>query len=65
MNNEIKEQRATAFIAIVRKLVDTDRSYGGLFDCGQLGFCYVYWSRFAWDCKWFNEAESFADFTKS
>lgn len=59
MENETDRngQKNRAFFEIIHALNDLDRYRGGLFDCGELGFCRVWWHRRSWQCEWY-EAET-------
>lgn len=47
----MKEEREKVFGEIISIFNDTDRCFGGLIDCGELGILEVYW-RGCWQEKW-------------
>jgi hypothetical protein len=46
------EKRSDIAGKIMRELNNQNRHQGGLFDCGDLGFCLLQW-RTMWHCVWY------------
>ena len=52
--------RDEAFLYIITQLNDR-RGIGapGIFDCGKLGFLYIWWGHHVWERRWFEPSNEF------
>lgn len=57
------QARIDAYFDIVRALNKQEVAAGGLFDCGDLGFCLIEWRRYKWEGRWF-EARQLSEISK-
>jgi len=54
MNDKLEGKRFEMFTRIRAALNAQTCYHGGLFDCGELGYCRVWWSTrpHGWECQW-------------
>lgn len=56
-----EEKQRFVFNRICRAFNEIERDYGGVIDCGELGYCRMFWQHDKWQCEWLDEIESLDD----
>lgn len=46
-------KRGKIAFGIMAMLNDKNQHYGGLFDCGEYGFCLIWRNKIGWEYQWY------------
>lgn len=54
--DELEQKRDETYYKIIAAINDDKSRHGrgGLFDCGELGGCLIYWSKMRFHCMWYD-----------